>query len=1005
MLVWTLAVAGALAQQGGIRGLVMDQDFEVPLPGVKVLISETGQEAVTGDTGSYYLEQVQPGAYTVMFSKPGYARFTQSQVVVTPGRLAEVEVSLAGEYEEMDELVVKEISLGGASEIGLLNLRMESVAMMDSVGADLMSKAGASDAAQALTLVPGTTIQDGKYAVVRGLPDRYVASQMNHVLLPTADPDKRAVQLDQFPSAMIESVQVSKTFTPDQQGNASGGAVNIMLKGIPDERILQFKAGTKYKTTVADAGDDFLQDASIDLSTWGHDAEDIQPQSLDSPWSGEVGVSRDDSAAMYDWSLTAGDKFEVGSGLKVGFVGSLFYKRDASYRSGEDNKYWLDYNNGYDDTLTPKYSGDYPYRTYDGETVPNWNSELDTSLYDTQQGSEESQWGTLAGVGAETENHALTLLYSYNFSAESTARLDEDTRGKYYYFPDHDPYDVSSPGGADSDWPRPGRDYTAFAPFNRIETLDYTERVANTLQLRGEHTIPFGGLKVGSVLTFNEPEIDWTAAWSGSKMNTPDRRSLETYWYTDEDGNSIHRMYNDDGGLARLTRKWREVEETGFQYFGNLNLPFEAWNNEEGFIKAGGFDDSIDRSSDESSFYTTQQMNYEAPWEELWSAELSTQLIDMEDYPQDVSYDGTQDLTAFYLMGNLPVTSFLSLIGGARFEKTGITTSMRDVDARTQLYIPSNGYGELDFAGNEQLANANIQQNDVLPSIGFELVPHEQFVFRGSYTETIARMTFRELVPIQQVDNIGDDPFIGNPDLQMGSLKNYDLRLDYNPYPGGLVSVSWFYKDMEDVIDYHQVLLGGSTLATTADNYDEGTINGFEFEVRQAMGEWWAPLEGLSLGANLTLIDAEIEASLETDILLSSGVAEMADIVAAEYDGTKRDMMATPEYLYNLNATYTIPKLGTELGLFYVVKGDALEAAGTQDGGSFIPHIYEKGYGTLNFSLSQKLGRHFNLGFRAKNLLNPDIETVYRSNYTGEDAIKETYEKGIEYSVSLSTTW
>ena len=93
-------------------------------------------------------------------------------------------------------------------------------------------------------------MQDGKFAVVRGLPDRYVNSQMNGVRLPTADPDKRAVQLDQFPSEVIDNIQVSKTFTPDQQGDASGGAVNVVLKGIPDEKILKFKTGVEYNTQV-----------------------------------------------------------------------------------------------------------------------------------------------------------------------------------------------------------------------------------------------------------------------------------------------------------------------------------------------------------------------------------------------------------------------------------------------------------------------------------------------------------------------------------------------------------------------------------------------------------------------------------------------------------------------------------------------------------------------------------------------------------------------------------
>ena len=70
----------------------MDLDFEVPLPGVKVRVSETGQEVETGDTGSYFLEGVEPGSYTLLFSKSGYTRITQPGVVVTPGQLAEVEV-------------------------------------------------------------------------------------------------------------------------------------------------------------------------------------------------------------------------------------------------------------------------------------------------------------------------------------------------------------------------------------------------------------------------------------------------------------------------------------------------------------------------------------------------------------------------------------------------------------------------------------------------------------------------------------------------------------------------------------------------------------------------------------------------------------------------------------------------------------------------------------------------------------------------------------------------
>jgi hypothetical protein len=215
---------------GGIRGTVFDKDFDVPLFGAEILIVETGKKTTSNEESNYVFNQVDPNTYTLVFSKEGYTRQFVPNIVVGPGRMTDVDISLSGEFTEMEEFIVQDLELAGSSEIGLLNLRMESPSLMDSVSSDLISQAGASDAASALRLVSGTTVQEGKYAVVRGLPDRYVNSQLNGVRLPTADEDKRAVQLDQYPAALIESIQISKTFTPDQQGDASGGAVNIIKK-------------------------------------------------------------------------------------------------------------------------------------------------------------------------------------------------------------------------------------------------------------------------------------------------------------------------------------------------------------------------------------------------------------------------------------------------------------------------------------------------------------------------------------------------------------------------------------------------------------------------------------------------------------------------------------------------------------------------------------------------------------------------------------------------------
>ncbi|MEM7518579.1 MAG: carboxypeptidase regulatory-like domain-containing protein, partial [Planctomycetota bacterium] len=317
---------------GSVRGIVLDQDFGAPLPAAEVLIVETGQKAETSDQGNFVISDVPPGTYTLIFSKEGYLRSVKQEVQVAAGRLKEVDAQLAGDLTEMEEFVVEDvIGLGGGTEVGLLNLRFENAAFLDSVSSELMSRAGASDAASALRLVSGATIQDGKFAVIRGLPDRYVSSQLNGLRLPSADENTRAVELDQFPSSVIESIQVSKTFTPDQQGDASGGAVDVRLRGIPEERIFQFKIGTSYNTNVA-GRNNFLSYEGGGLDPFGSDSgRRIQTENLGGNWDGAVGVS--ERGAPVDWkgSLAFGDRVELDNGWTFGGLGSFFYERDSSY--------------------------------------------------------------------------------------------------------------------------------------------------------------------------------------------------------------------------------------------------------------------------------------------------------------------------------------------------------------------------------------------------------------------------------------------------------------------------------------------------------------------------------------------------------------------------------------------------------------------------------------------------------------------------------------------------
>ena len=965
------------AASGSIRGVVKDRDFDAPLPLADVSVLETGQKAVTGDQGNYLVGPLKPGRYTVTLFKEGYVRQNRT-VQVNAGALADADASLEGDFVDLEEFVVKDaLDLGTGTEASLLELRFESPALMDSVSSDLISKAGASDAAAALRLVSGASVADGKSAVVRGLPDRYVSNQLNGVRLPTADETKRSVDLDLFPASILESIQVSKTFTPDQQGDASGGAVNVVLRGIPDEPwFLNIKSQASVNTQAS--GSDFLTYRGGGLTFFGRDdgGRDRQLDALGMDWEGAVGVTRGSAPFDHKWSMSFGGTEDLGDGMRLGGLGSLFYERDSSFvGDGVDNSLWV---------VTPG-AGLTPET---GQGDPQ-QGQFNTALFDITQGKQSVQWGGMGAVGFEMENHSFALAYLHSRTAEDVATLAEDVRGKEHFFPGHDPLDPNTPGHLESD----------AAPYLRMETLEYTERTLSSVQLKGRHTLPMDDFALGEAFTFKAPEIDWIAAYSSAALDQPDKRQFGSAWYPARDLGFIVIPAHFRGlkpaaniNFGNLQRIWKEIEEESKQFQLNVKLPFEQWSGDEGFLKAGLFVDRTDRSFDQDSFGNfNDNSTYDAPtFSEFWSAAFPAQIGQhaITESTYDVDYEAAQKIDALYLMADVPLASRVRAIGGFRIEGTSLRI-VNDPEADATWFPPGSAAPTQLNPGD---ADVNFEQTDFLPSFGLEYKPVDEVTLRGAFNRTVARQTFRELTPIIQQEYLGGPIFVGNPFLKMSAVENWDLRADYVPYPGALVSASWFRKNVEDPIEYVQRVEGFNH--TTAVNYPRGRLTGFEFEVRQHLGELWDPLAGLQVGANATFISSEV--FLPEDEIAAFNLPNIAAPT------TSRDMTNAPERLFNVYLTYDLEATRTQFAVFYTVQGDTLVAGAGSFDGHYVPDVYALEYGTLNFSVTQKLGEHFALQFQAKNLLNPDIETVYRSVYTGPDALKTSTSAGAEFSLTLS---
>ena len=296
-VVLAIAATATAQQVGSIQGVVQDGESKRYLAGAKITVVESGQRARTDAAGLFTLKDMPVGAYTLIISKKGYLQVIR-KVSVTARQVVNERVEMLGDWRDLEEFVVRrQVVTSTASEQQSLDSRLNSAAMINAISSEEIGKTGASDAAGAFRLIAGASTQDGKSAVIRGLPDRYVSTQVNGALMPSSDEDKRAVELDFVPANAIEAIQVSKTFTPDQQGNASGGAVNIRLRSVPDEPFFfNYKLGSGYNSQVT-GRNRFLTYDDGGVHGFGRSGSERNIQAEGENWEGAVGAGRGLQAA------------------------------------------------------------------------------------------------------------------------------------------------------------------------------------------------------------------------------------------------------------------------------------------------------------------------------------------------------------------------------------------------------------------------------------------------------------------------------------------------------------------------------------------------------------------------------------------------------------------------------------------------------------------------------------------------------------------------------------
>ncbi|MBC7843740.1 MAG: outer membrane beta-barrel protein [Gemmatimonadaceae bacterium] len=233
--------------RGYLVGLVVDKASGRPLPGTNIQVIGTTLRTQTDLDGKYRLP-VPVGVYAVRAFRLGNVAQQQEGVKITAGTSIAANFALAGAVVQLEAQRVTAAPTKASSEDALLAMQRSASRVSDGISAEAIKRAPGASAGDAVVRITGVSIVDNKFAVVRGLSERYSNTLLNGVELPSPEPTKKIVPLDLFPSSLLESIIVSKTATPDKPGDFAGGSVEVSTKEFPNDRVMEVNLSSGYNT-------------------------------------------------------------------------------------------------------------------------------------------------------------------------------------------------------------------------------------------------------------------------------------------------------------------------------------------------------------------------------------------------------------------------------------------------------------------------------------------------------------------------------------------------------------------------------------------------------------------------------------------------------------------------------------------------------------------------------------------------------------------------------------
>lgn len=235
-------------QTGKIAGKVTDTKTGETLIGLTVKITGSTSGASTDVDGRYSLGNLNPGKYSLTFSYIGYQSKNITEIEVIAGKTTNLDVAMDEASSQALAEVVITATIRQESVNALYAQQKNSVRVSDGISSESIKRSPDKNTGEVLKRVSGTTIQDNKFVIVRGLSDRYNSASLDNGVLPSTEPNRKAFSFDIVPSNLIDNIVINKTATPDLAGDFAGGSVQIVTKDIPDDNFQSFGVGYGYNS-------------------------------------------------------------------------------------------------------------------------------------------------------------------------------------------------------------------------------------------------------------------------------------------------------------------------------------------------------------------------------------------------------------------------------------------------------------------------------------------------------------------------------------------------------------------------------------------------------------------------------------------------------------------------------------------------------------------------------------------------------------------------------------